>query len=306
MAKREKVLITGANGFIGSSLCYRLHEKGYQVVAGVRRPSGNWRLSEGEFSTAVIDLASKDSIAKALSSAKPDAVINCAAYGVYRGQEDGKLMLEVNYSGLASLAEECALQGITLVQTGSCFEFGDKPHPIAETEPLQPLGPYAESKAKASQYLAGSIGKRARWNIIRPFTPFGYREDGNRLVPTLLLSSIRGIRPMLSSPKPRRDFIFIEDLASAYEALLSSGISYESFNIGSGKALSVLEMSELAMQVFPMKEPEWGKSHASGPMNSEADISKAGRLLGWKPETGVRRGLELSLGWFSSHLEFYK
>lgn len=307
MAKKQKVLITGAGGFVGSCLCYWLSKKGYDVVAGVRNASGNWRLSEGRFAMSIIDVADKGSVENALSSVRPDSVINCAAYGVYRGQQDLASIREVNYSGLVNLADACAMRGTSLVQTGSCFEFGDKPYPVSEEEPLNPQGPYAESKASSCEYLSHSIGRKAAWNIVRPFTPFGYREDANRLVPTLLLSAMRKTRPRLLSPKPRRDFIFIEDLASAYEAVISSGVSNESFNIGSGKSLSVLDMCALAMEASPsMKEPEWAGQAPLGPLNSEADISKAKKVLGWEPKTGVRRGLELSLAWFKSHMAFYK
>jgi nucleoside-diphosphate-sugar epimerase len=265
------------------------------------------------FRSAVIDVANRASLEHALLELKPEVVINCAVYGVYRSQSDESIMNSTNFSGLVNIAEACAANGVEhLIHTGSCSEFGAKLHPVSEEEPLDPHSQfhsaYTLSKVMASNYLRETVKERMRWNVIRPFTPFGYWEDRHRLVSTLMLSAIKGTRPKLSSPDSKRDFIFIEDLASAYESVLSSDVSHEFFNIGSGNAISVLEMSQMVDDIsHSVQTPEWGAASAGpGPPFFQADISKAKKMLGWSPRTGISPGLSLTFEWFKSHLKYYE
>ena len=312
MAKGWKILITGAGGFLGACAVYYFEKAGYEVFAGVRSPGKAWRLEETGAKQIGLDITSKESVDAALAGILPKAIINFAAYGAYPGREgDAALMKKTNVGGAKNLLDAAKRCGAKkFVQIGTSSESGAKDKPVCEEDECTPDSEYGKTKLEATGLAIGANSKVMQTVVIRPFSPFGYWEDGKRLVPTLILSALDGKSPKLSSPYSKRDFMFVDDLNRAIAiALTKDGVGGEIFNISMGKQMSVGEMAKLVNEIMPKSpEPEWGsiENPRKEPQMWQAGISKAKKMLGWAPELSVKEGLEKTIEWFRAHKKFYE
>ena len=307
----KKVLVTGAGGFIGAYLSHFLAGKGYEVGAGLRQGGTTWRLQGAPFKLVEFDIASLRSVDAAFSSFKPDLVVNCAAYGAYPTQQNPKLIRLTNIAGLENIIAASKKHGVEkLIQTGTSSEYGVAQQPMKETDPVAPYSEYAKTKVQATAIALKAGSPEFQCAVIRPFSAFGDYEDKKRLVPTLILSALAGKPAALSSPTPVRDFVYIEDVARGYLAVLeSSRASGEIFNIGCGRQYSVGDAAALVNRLVPgSPPPRWNsvENRRIEPAFWMADISKAKRLLGWEPNFSFEKGMAKSIGWFSAHAALYE
>ena len=307
----ERVLITGAGGFIGSYLSGFFAAGGYEVGAGVRLGGSTWRLADAHCRIVEMDIGNSESVEAAFAAFRPDAVINCAAYGAYSTQQDPKLIHATNVDGLAALLAASETHEVEkFVQTGSSSEYGIKTAPMKETDATEPYSEYGRTKVKATAMALEAAEGGLACAVIRPFSAYGDWEDKNRLIPALILSALAKKPANLSSPLPVRDFIYIEDLARGYKAVLESGrMSGEIFNLGCGRQYSVGDAASLVGRLVPgAMPPAWNavENKRMEPGFWMADISKAQRLLGWKPAFSFEAGLKKSIAWFRAHASQYE
>jgi len=313
--RNKKVLITGATGFIGANLARYFLEKGDEVFVFTRRTSNKWRISDmlGNISDYSVDLKDAANLEKIIKKIKPQIVIHTAVYGGYSFQNDTAKTIETNFTGTVNLIN--ALKGANIelfINTGSSSEYGVKPKSMKETDLLEPLSGYGVTKAAADLYCY-AIAKEENMPVVtlRLFSPYGYYEEKNRLVSSMILSCLKVENPKLSSPDSVRDFIFIEDVVSAYEKVIGNKnkVKGEVFNIGSGKQHTVGEIAGDIVKLTGNKvKLEWGKvaNSMQEPKCWQADISRAKRLLNWEPEYSLWQGLEKDINWFKRNIALYK
>jgi len=313
--KNKKVLITGATGFIGANLARYFLEKGAEIFVFTRRASDKWRIWDilGNISEYSVDLKDPANLEKIIKKIKPQIVIHTAVYGGYFSQNDTAKIIETNFTGTVNLIN--ALKGVKFelfINTGSSSEYGIKPRPMKETDSLEPFSEYGVSKAAADLYCH-AIAKEENMPVVtlRLFSPYGYYEEKNRLISSVILSCLKFRNPKLSSPNSVRDFIFIEDIINAYKKVIDNKdrVKGEVFNIGSGKQHTVEKVVKNIVKLTGSKvKPEWGKiiSPRHEPECWQADISKARRLLNWEPEYSLRQGLEEDINWFKKNITLYK
>lgn len=145
---------------------------------------------------------------------------------------------------------------------------------------------------------------------LRLFSPFGYYDDPNRLIPTIILSVIDGKPPQLSSRSFVRDFIFIEDVIDAYEkAAQSTVICGEVLNVGSGCQSSIGEVADRIVSMIDNGvAPIWGNApkRDNEPTVWEARIAKARSLIGWQPQHSLDEGLKQTVEWFTANRSLYR
>lgn len=312
--KNKKVLITGATGFVGTSLVRRFLTEGSRVAVSVRRESDRWRIKDvlKDVSIHTVDLTQASLVRKAVARIRPEIIIHTAVYGGYVYQQDIKKIFDVNMMGTVYLLNACKERGFSFfLNTGSSSEYGLKNHPIKECEAPEPVTGYGVSKAASTLYCQ-SVARKDRLPIatLRLFSPYGYFEDPSRLVPDAVVSCLRKKTVKLSSPHNVRDFIFIEDVVDAYVKAIEKNniISGEVLNIGSGRQHSVGEIVKNIVDLTGAEvKLEWNKIHNPRlePLRWQADISKAKRLLGWAPRHNLRQGLEKTIRWFAKNMDLY-
>ncbi len=314
MLKNKKILITGATGFVGSNLLRRCLQENAKVHIFTAAASDKWRIKGflNRVNEHHVDLLDRKRLAKAVSKIKPDIIFHLAAYGVSALQKDVNRIIKTNFFGTMNLVNACNdVEFELFVNTGSVFEYGIKSGLLKENELPEPVSDYGASKAAATLYCQ-AIGKKENYPIItlRLFTPYGYYEEAQRLIPSVIISCLNNKNPKVSSPDYVRDFIFIEDVMDAYIKAAANGKSArrEIFNIASGKKHSVGEVVHTIIKLTNDKlKPEWGSvpNYHIESKEWQASISKVKRLLNWQPKHNLEQGLKKTIQWFRENMDLY-
>ncbi|MCI1965839.1 MAG: NAD-dependent 4,6-dehydratase LegB [Oscillospiraceae bacterium] len=315
----KKVLVTGADGFIGSHLTEELVRRGCLVRAFVYYNSfDSWGwldqapkdiLKEVEVFQG--DIRDPYRVGNALKGCS--AVFNLAALiAIPYSYVSPESYLETNAKGtlhVLQAARELEIERV--VQTSTSEVYGTAQYvPIPETHPLQAQSPYAASKI-ASDQLALSFYRSFSTpvTVLRPFNTYGPRQSNRAVIPTVITQIAQGKRKIrLGSLTPTRDFSFVRDTARGFwEAAGCDHAVGEVVNIGSNFEISIGETVQTIAQVMNAEveietEPERVRPEKSEVCRLYADTSKAQRLFDWKPEfggrEGFRKGLELTAEWF--------
>ncbi len=313
---RETALVTGATGFVGANLVRGLVAAGYRVAIIVRPTSNPWRLRGilGRLQHLVADLADPVATAHAVRRAKPTIIFHTATASTYGGMSaDDRDMVRANLITTINLIEACApLPYRCLVNTGSSSEYGPATKPMRETDLTEPRDGYAITKCAATHY-ASAAGRREKRPIVtlRLFTPFGPWDDPKRLMPTVICSALANRPLKLARPEIGRDFVYIDDVVTAYLAAIPRAkmLTGEIFNIGSGRQHTLADVARAVIAETKSKsKPIWGVTPASPQDNRfwQADIRKAKRFLKWQPKTSFQEGVRLTTAWLGEHRQYYE
>jgi nucleoside-diphosphate-sugar epimerase len=295
----ERVLVTGASGFIGSRLCALLERDGTEIHAISRtRADGD----DGAVRWWGADVADSEAVARVFSSVRPDIVYHLAG----RTQAARELVLvratfDANLAGTVNVLTAAAEAGCgRVLLTGSLEE----PDPGTDSSPSSP---YAASKWAARAYgrMFDELFGLQVVNL-RVFMVYGPGQaDVRKLVPYTILSLLRGEAPELSSGTREIDWVYVDDVAAAYVAAARApGIEGETLDVGSGELVSVREIVErIARLVDPPAGLRFG---AAGDRPLEqvrvADVGRTERLAGWRPATSLDEGLARTVDWYSERL----
>ncbi|MFC2170122.1 NAD-dependent epimerase/dehydratase family protein [Acidobacteriota bacterium] len=308
----DKVLITGANGFIGSFLTRRLVKEGYSVGIIKRRSSNLWRIQDIIKKTVPyeIDLRETQELFKIMSDFKPDIVYHLATYyAVDHQPEEASEMTDSNVTGSVNILEAARASKVKfVVNTSSCFVYQENKEPLREDDNLDPLNLYALTKIlaeKACTFYADKFGLKIA--TFRLFSPYGPADHQRRLIP-FVLNKIALKEPLeMSSGQQRWDFIFVEDIVEAYAKILTSLDSikgHEIFNLGTGKAVSIREIVNKIMDITGVEsDVQWGvlPNRKNEAWHLCADIKKAKAFFEWQPCVQMfDKGLELTVKWYNS------
>jgi nucleoside-diphosphate-sugar epimerase len=299
------VLVTGANGFIGSHVVRLLLERGYETVAGIGPTADAWRLADvlDAIETLPLDLESNGIDASARELRGTTAIVHLAARGVNPAEDDAEGIVRANIGGTLRLLELARELGAErFVHCGSCFEYGTGAL-LREDSPLRPVAVYGASKAGAT-LLAHAFGRTHGLPVValRPFTAYGPFEGRHRLVPSTIVSALRGAPIDLTGGEQTRDFVFVGDIAEAFVvAVEANDVGGETFNLCSGTETTVRELAqrtvdltgtsaELRFGALPYRDDElWTLS---------GDPRRSTERLGWTARTSLQDGLEQTVAWF--------
>jgi len=325
----KKVLVTGADGFIGSHLTEELVRQGFKVKAFVLYNSFNswgWLDYCEESIKNQIEIFSGDirdphGVKSAMKGC--DAVLHLAALiAIPYSYLSPDTYLDTNVKGTLNVlqaARELNIQRV--VHTSTSEVYGSAIFvPITEDHPLQGQSPYSATKIAADQLaLSFCYSFDLPVVIVRPFNTYGPRQSARAVIPTIITQiANRQQKIKLGSVSPTRDFNYIKDTITGFLAALESdqGLG-EVVNIGSNFEISIGETAELIADVMKTKIEIVTDEDRVRPKNSEverlcADNTKAEKLFGWKPKytgrEGFKRGIEETIKWFTedSHLRRYK
>lgn len=312
MPRDERVLITGATGFIGSHLTRRLIEEGFEVGIIKRENSNVWRISDLIKNLSIYDADLRDlhKVSEAISYFKPNVIFHLATYyAVEHKSEEVSLMVDTNVLGTINLLEASKKSNIKLfVNTSSCFVYRESKNKLRENADLDPLNLYALTKMQAEQACSFYTKKYGlRTVTFRLFPPYGPADHERRLIPYATKTFLEEKKLILTTGKQRWDFVYIDDIIEAYLKLLNIPnlpIEHEIFNIGTGNAVSIREVISRLKEIIGSRiEPEWGLiPHRSNEVwYICSDINKTKNILKWQPETQIlREGLEFTVKWYKN------
>jgi NAD dependent epimerase/dehydratase len=323
------VLVTGADGFIGSHLTETLVRQGYKVRAFVYYNSFNsWGWLDqcaedvkGKFEVFPGDIRDPHGVKEAMKGC--DAVYHLAALiAIPFSYHSPDTYVETNIKGTLNILQAARELDIKrVIHTSTSEVYGTaKFVPITEDHPLQGQSPYSASKIGADQ-LAFSFYSSFNLPIvtIRPFNTYGPRQSARAVIPTIITQIANGAREIkLGSITPTRDFSYVKDTVAGFiAALQSEGGLGEVINLGSNFEISINETAQLISDTMGISLEIISDENRLRPEKSEverlwADTTKAKELLDWEPfyagREGFKRGLTDTIDWFtkSENLLTYK
>jgi dTDP-glucose 4,6-dehydratase len=324
-----RILVTGADGFIGSHLTETLVREGYDVKAFVYYNSFNsWGWLDhcdpevtGKFEVFSGDIRDPHGVRKAMSDC--NAVMHLAALvAIPYSYHSPDTYVETNIKGSLNVVQAARdLDLDKVVHTSTSEVYGTAQFvPITEEHPLQGQSPYSASKIGADQ-IAMSFFRSfdTPVSIVRPFNTYGPRQSARAVIPTIITQIASGMNEVkLGDVRPTRDFSFVQDTVRGFIAALMKDESVgEVINLGNNFEISIGRLVDLIAEQMGAEIVITADESRIRPMNSEverlwADNSKANRLLDWKPEFsglhGLRQGLKVTAEWFrcSKNLGAYK
>ncbi len=314
--KNQKVLITGGAGFIGANLARKLiSQSGFKVFIIEKNGVNLWRL-EGILSSITINYTDIENLAelqKTIDDIKPDFVFHLATYGVYSAiQTDVRKMIDINIKGTLNLID--ALKNCNVrcfIHTASCGEYKAKKSSLNENDPVDPSNAYHITKL-TTELLLKKVVAQTKMSVInlRLFTAYGFYEDGQRLIPHIILNALDNKNVDLSSPNYVRDFIFIEDLTDAFLKIIKNKKRYQAdtFNIGSGRQHNIESVVKTIEKLLGKKiNAKYGKrkSYYEEPDFFQANNKKAKVEFNWKPTHSLESGIAKTINWFKENKEYY-
>ncbi len=310
----KKILITGGTGFVGANFARRFVEMEEEVHLLVRENSDLWRISntQKKLFIHVVDITEKAAIDNVFKLVHPQIVFHFAAHGASSAEDrdDVKGTIATNLLGTINLADAFAeFGGECFINVGSSSEYGKKDHPISENDLLAPESLYGITKAAATLYCSNlAKQKDLPMATLRLFSPFGYFEEERRLIPSIINAALNSKKFEAPSPDMVRDSLFIDEVIDAFDLTVRNiqKVRGEVINIASGEQHSIAEIVTLVRKITGLKsEVMYGNIPLakSEPRMWIADISKAGRLLGWKPTYSFEEGLKKYVQWKKDSIE---
>ncbi len=325
----KKILITGADGFIGSHLTEALIREGHDVRAFVFYNSFNscgWLDHcgddvKGKFDIFAGDIRDPHGVRMAMNGC--DAVLHLAALiGIPYSYHSPDSYVDTNIKGTLNIVQAARdLEVRKVVHTSTSEVYGTATFvPITEDHPLQGQSPYAATKIGADQIAMSfyrSFGTPVA--ILRPFNTYGPRQSARAVIPAVIAQIASGKRNIeLGSVRPTRDFTYVSDTVSGFMAALESDRSIgEVINLGSNFEISIGDTARVIAERMGVEIKIVTDEQRIRPELSEVERlfaanDKARDLLGWQPRygglEGFRRGLTQTVAWFQKpeNLRTYK
>ena len=324
-----KILVTGAEGFIGSHLTETLIRSGFSIRAFVLYNSFNswgW-LDHSEMKTKkkldvfLGDIRDPHGVRKAMEGC--DAVLHLAALiGIPYSYHSPDTYVETNIKGTLNILQAARDLGIKrVIHTSTSEVYGTAlTVPIRENHPLQGQSPYSATKIGADQ-LALSFHRSFKLpvTIIRPFNTYGPRQSARAVIPTIITQILKGKKEIsLGSLHPTRDLVYVEDTVTGFiQAMQASKIEGEVIQIGTGHEVSIGDLAQTIARLMGVTIKIRGAQERVRPVNSEverlvADPTKAKKMLKWSPKhrgaDGLAKGLLKTIDWFrqAENLKYYE
>lgn len=317
----KRVLVTGADGFIGSHLAEALVRANAEVTALALYNAfdrhgwlddadpdlrGSMRLVRGDI---------RDGVAMHRLAEGHDVVFHLAALiGIPYSYESAQSYVDVNVTGTLNILEAARSHAVgRVVHTSTSETYGTaQTQPIAESHPLVAQSPYAASKIAADKLAESyALSFDLPVAILRPFNTYGPRQSERAVIPTVIRQALDPACDAIhvGDTTPTRDFNYVADTAAAFAALGSAeGIAYgRAYNTGTGIAVSIGTMIDMVRAATGTNKPVTEDRTRFRPEKSEvrallADSRALQAATGWKPDTDLAAGLGATVAWWRGRL----
>lgn len=316
------VLVTGADGFIGSHLVERLSAEGARVRAFcLYNSQGSWGWLEE------ISPENKDRLEVRLGDIRDARFVEAACEGIevvlhlaaliaipysYVAPES---FVDVNVRGTLNILEAARRSGVRrLVHTSTSEVYGTPVDlPIRETHPICAQSPYAATKVAADQLaLSYQMTYGVPVTVLRPFNTYGPRQSSRAVLPTMLAQLIAGKKRIeLGRLDTRRDLTYVEDTVDGFvRAAVTPGIEGETIQLGTGRSVSIADLFQAACKALGVsadvvQDPRRMRPDASEVLVLESDPARAHARLGWQPQTTLEEGIARTIAWMKTSLHRY-
>ena len=323
MKKLKKILVTGADGFVGSHLTEMLVNKGYQVKALSQYNSfNNWGWLE--------DISCKDDIEVVTGDIRDpyycdhitkdiDSIFHLAALiAIPYSYVAPDSYVDTNIKGTLNICQAAKNNGnIRVIHTSTSEVYGTAQYvPIDEKHPLQPQSPYSATKIAADAMAMSFYNTFALpVTIARPFNTYGPRQSARAVIPTIITQIANGMKKIkLGDLSPTRDFNYVEDTCRGFLAILENEKTVgETINIGSNFEISIGDTLSIIKELMNSDVEFITDEQRIRPKKSEVfrlwcDNAKIEKFTGFKPQIDIREGLQRTINWITqpSHLRDYK
>jgi len=324
-----KVLVTGADGFIGSHLTEALVNAGHDVRAFVLYNSFNswgWLDHSQQEIRSTLDVFAGDirdphGVRTAMEGC--DTVLHLAALiSIPYSYHSPSAYVDTNVKGTLNVvqaAQDLNVGQVVVTSTSEVYGTAQTV-PITEEHPLQGQSPYSASKIGADQIaLSYNRAFGTPVSVIRPFNTYGPRQSARAVIPTIITQILAGKKQIkLGSLHPTRDFNYVADTVAGFIALASSDAAVGSVvNVGSNFEVTIGETVDMIKEIMNadveiLTDDQRLRPDASEVERLWASNERMKRLTGWEPayggRDGFKRGLEETIAWFSdpAHQPLYK
>lgn len=323
MEKKKKVLVTGADGFIGSHLTELLVMSNYEVKALSQYNSfNNWGWLEDIECKDSIDILTGDirdpHYCKEITK-DVDIIFHLAALiAIPYSYIAPDSYLDTNIKGTLNICQAAKENGnIRVIQTSTSEVYGTAQYvPIDEMHPMQPQSPYSASKIAADAMAMSFYNSfDLPVSIARPFNTYGPRQSARAVIPTIITQIATGIKDIeLGDITPTRDFSYVEDTCRGFLAIATNENTIgEVINLGFGKEISISDTMNLIKELMNSDVNFIVDQQRIRPKNSEVhrllcDNTKIKKLTGHQPTIDIRQGLSNTIKWILNpvNLEKYK
>jgi NAD dependent epimerase/dehydratase len=317
-----KILVTGSSGFIGSHLVEYLVKKKYKVIAFDRYNSNNnygW-LENSDYKKKIQfilgDIRDYDSVNKAMKGCQ--SVMHLAALiGIPYSYISPTAYIKTNVEGTLNVLESAKnlkLKQVIITSTSEVYGTATKKK-LSENDELKAQSPYAASKIAADQLALSyyrSFGLPVK--IIRPFNTFGPRQSARAVIPTITTQALLNNKIKIGNLNATRDFLYVEDLCSAYEKILKSNkLLGEVVNVGVDSEISIKKLifkisKILKIKLTPVVEKKRVRPQKSEVFRLKCDNTKIKRTTNWKPKYKIDEGLRKLIEWLKkdNNIKNYK
>jgi dTDP-glucose 4,6-dehydratase len=320
--KDNRVLVTGAGGFIASHLVERLVAEGAKVRAFVRYNSRGdlgllKMLSADDLSQLEIvagDLRDVDAVREAMRDI--DTVFHLGAliaipYSYVHPRE----VVETNVMGTLNVLMAAREFGTRrVIHTSTSEVYGTARYvPIDENHPLQGQSPYSASKIGADR-IVESFYRSFNMPLVtlRPFNTYGPRQSARAVIPTIISQALLREEVKLGGLDPSRDFTFVADTVDGFMRVASTEhVIGEEINLGNDNTIRIGDLAEKIFGLIGKTPRLVADSQRIRPGKSEvlklwASNKKAKELLGWEPRISLNEGLRRTIEWIAAHLDLYQ
>ena len=316
-SKDSLFLVTGGAGFIGSNLCEVLLNKGYKVrclddLSNGKQSNVDLFTNDPNYTFIKGDIRDLETCMKACDGV--DHVLHQAAWGsVPRSVEMPLLYEEINIRGTLNMMEAARQKGVKkFVYASSSSVYGDEPN-LPKQEGLEGnlLSPYAITKMVDEEYgkIYTTLYGLETYGL-RYFNVFGKRQDPNgayaAVIPKFIKQLLNGERPIINGDgKQSRDFTYIENVieANLKACKAPKEAAGEAYNIAYGGREYLIDVYySLCKALGKNVEPIFGPERKGDIKHSNADISKAKKMLGYDPDWSFEKGIEAAIEWYEENL----
>jgi UDP-glucuronate 4-epimerase len=314
MSRPERILVTGASGFIGSTLVDHLLAEGREVVGldsfddfyaeeeklrNLERASAarSFRLVRG-------DIRDATRVAKTFAEGRFDGVVHLAGLaGVRPSLERPAVYADVNVNGTTVMLEQAVRHGLRrMVFASSSSVYGERVDgPFREIDPVErPISPYAATK-RAGELIAHTFHHAHGIGVLcaRIFTAYGPRQRPDLAIRKFADRMLRDETiPVFGDGSAIRDFTFVDDLVRGLVSALDTDLGFAILNFGGGRTVSVLEVVRaLEHELGVTARIDWQPRQTGDVLRTWADISQARARLGYSPSTPFEEGIARFVEW---------
>lgn len=314
MKNGTRVLVTGADGFIGSHLTELLVKTGYEVKALSHYNSfNNWGWLEDVDCIEEIEVLTGDvrdpHYCKHITK-DVDVVFHLAALiAIPYSYIAPDSYVDTNIKGTLNICQAALENQVSrIIHTSTSEVYGTAQYvPIDEKHPLQPQSPYSASKAAADAMAMSFFNAFGLpITIVRPFNTYGPRQSARAVIPTIIGQIASGLHQIqLGDVAPTRDFNFVSDTCRGFlELACCDSAVGETVNIGSNFEISIAELLNIIRELMQSDVEFVVDEKRIRPQKSEVfrlwcDNARIRTLTGYKPEVGIHEGLQMTIEWFT-------